>query len=79
MGLLQGGDLFPVRGEGMIRSIGAFCQFGFGGIQLVTRLLIDRGSPLSLTYDYGTTYFLIAGMVNWLSVVDCFDIAMDRK
>ncbi|MCB1044813.1 MAG: hypothetical protein KDC35_17875 [Acidobacteria bacterium] len=79
LGLAHGGDIFPIQGEGVIRSIGAFCQMGFGVVHLVARLMLDRGTPLSLTYDYGTTYFLIAGMINWLAVIDSFDIAMERK
>ena len=79
LGIVQRGDFFPFSGEGVFRAIGAFCELGFGSIYLLARLLVDRGSPLSLTYDYGTTYLLIAGMINWLAVVDAFDTAVGRK
>lgn len=84
MGLLQGGDLFPFSGEGKLRAIGAVCQMGMGLPYLLTKLMmglewIHRGSPLSVGYDYGTSYFLIAGMLAWLSVLDIFDISVKRK
>lgn len=79
MGCLLQGDLYPWTGEGKIRSIGAICQFGSGLPYLLAKVLLDRSSPLSMTYDYGTNYFLIAGMINWLAVLDNFDIAVKRK
>ncbi len=79
MGIIQGGDLYPFSGEGNIRSIGAFCQMGMGAPYLLVKLFIERGSPLNPTYDYGSGYFLIAGMLNWLSVIDIFDVSVKRK
>lgn len=79
MGVYLGGDLYPWGGEGKIRSVGAICQLGMGLPYFLAKVFIDRGSPLSLTYDYGTNYFLIAGMINWLAVLDTFDIAVKRK
>ena len=79
MGVFLQGDLFPWGGEGKIRSIGALCQMGMGIPYFLAKIFVDRGSPLSLTYDYGTNYFLIAGMINWLAVLDTFDIAVKRK
>lgn len=79
LGVVQGGDLFPFQGEGMFRTIGAFSQFGAGALYGLFRLIADRGNPLDITYDYGTIYFLIAGMLNWLAVIDTFDIAVKRK
>ena len=79
LGIYQGGDFFPFSGEGKFRAIGAFSQMGSGAFYFFTRLFADRGNPLNLTYDYGTIYFLIAGMLNWLAVIDAFDIAVKRK
>lgn len=79
LGLIMGGDLYPITGEGIIRSVGSICQLGAGAPMLLIRMLVERGTPLSLTYDYGTNYFLIAGMLNWLAVIDSFDISVGRK
>jgi hypothetical protein len=80
MGVLLGGDLFPVSGsEGRLRQIGGVCQMGMGLPFFLFNLVLERGNPLNITFDYGTNYFLIAGMVNWLAVMDIFDIATRRK
>lgn len=79
LGLYHGGDLFPFSGEGKFRMIGALSQAGSGVFYIISKLISVRGNPLNLTYDYGTIYFLIAGMLNWLAVIDSFDIAVRRK
>lgn len=84
LALIQGGDIYEFSGEGKIRGIGAVCQLGMGIPYLIVKTLVEaavinRGTPLNVTYDYGTGYFLIAGMINWLSVMDIFDISVRRK
>ena len=79
LGIYQGGDLFPFSGEGKFRAIGAFSQMGSGVFYFFARLVSERGTPLNVTYDFGTIYFLIAGMLNWLAVIDAFDISVKRK
>jgi hypothetical protein len=79
LGITAGGDFFPLQGEGKLRQIGAFLQLGMGLPFQLSSLLVARGTPLNPSYDFGTAYLLIAGMLNWLCVVDCFDIAVGRK
>jgi len=31
------------------------------------------------TYEYGNTFLLIAGLLNYLTMLDAFDIAAGRK
>ena len=78
-GIFLGGDLYGFSGEGKIRGIGAFCQMGMGLPYMLCNWFMSRATPLSFSYDYGTNYFLIAGMLNWLSVLDVFDISVKRK
>lgn len=81
LGALLGGDLysFDQAAEGRIRFAGALCQAGMGLPYMIFKFALERGTPLSLTYDYGTGYFLITGMINWLVVMDIFDISVKRK
>ena len=82
LGATLGGDLYNLSlsaPEGRIRFFGAVCQAGMGFLYFVAKLFMERGTPLSPTYDYGTSYFLIAGMINWLVVLDVFDISVKRK
>jgi len=32
-----------------------------------------------LTYEYGNTFLLVAGLLNYLAMLDAFDIASGRK
>ena len=40
---------------------------------------IGTGVPTSDTFDYGWAYLLTAGLLNYLVVLDAFDIAKGRK
>ena len=37
------------------------------------------GNPLFVSADFGTAYLVAAGMLNALSILDTYDIAMGRK
>ena len=39
----------------------------------------DPQQAARATYEYGTTFLLIAGLLNYLTVLDAFDIATRRK
>ena len=54
-------------------------------LSLVTCLLFGIGfsdnpeQAARATYEYGNTFLLIAGLLNYLTVLDAFDIAVGRK
>lgn len=80
LAIFQGGQLFEFDwAEDKIRSLGFLCQAGMGVSFFWVKLIGINASPLGITYDYATTYFLIAGMINWLAVMDTFDISVNRK
>ena len=39
----------------------------------------DPQQAARATYEYGNTFLLIAGLLNYLTVLDAFDIAVGRK
>jgi hypothetical protein len=87
-GLWMGGHLFMVKGDEqgsfllqlppMIANLGSgllymFCWFmgvGFADD------LVNAARP---TYEYGNTFLLVAGLLNFLSMLDAFDISAGRK
>lgn len=80
LAVFQGGNLFAFEWSvDRIRSLGFLCQMGMGVPFMLVKLSGIQASPLGITYDYATTYFLIAGMINWLAVMDTFDISVNRK
>lgn len=50
-----------------------------GPIYHLIRVLTPHPDVQSITYEYGTTFTLTAGLMNLLLVLDCFDIAEGRK
>jgi hypothetical protein len=39
----------------------------------------DPQSAARATYEYGNTFLLIAGLLNYLAMLDAFDISAGRK
>lgn len=88
VGLAMGGHMFSLStGQGssallqippMIANLGSgvlylFCLgFGIGFAD-------DPQQAARATYEYGNTFLLIAGLLNYLTVLDAFDIAVGRK
>jgi uncharacterized protein DUF6677 len=88
-GLLMGGHMFTV-GSGdqntstllqvapMIANLGSgilyiFCWLAGVGFQ------DDPMQAARATFEYGNTFLLIAGLLNYLSMLDAFDISAGRK
>ncbi len=40
---------------------------------------LGRGDVVAITYEYGNTFIIAAGLLNMLVVLDVFDIAKGRK
>ena len=87
-GLAMGGHLFILKADGqssalyqlppMIANLGAgilyfVCWF------LDTGFADDAVNAAKATYEYGNTFLLIAGLLNYLAMLDSFDIAAGRK
>lgn len=73
---------------GPLDLVGRFLTFG----RLVYRLPLSETDPLrvemierlrdrvrGVTYEYGSTFLLTAGLMNILLILDVFDISMGRK
>ncbi len=85
-GLALGGHLFRVTGNDqgfsivlgilpMIANIGS-------GLLYIGCWLTNSGfteQAQRLTYEYGNTFLLVAGLLNYLAMLDAFDIAAGRK
>lgn len=86
-GLSLGGHLFPTAGQDK-QGMNLLLQFppviANAGVGLLYILcwLMDKGfaehAQLS-TYEYGNTFLWAAGLLNYLVMLDAFDIAVERK
>jgi uncharacterized protein DUF6677 len=87
VGMGMGGHLFSLSGEGsaaLLQVPPMIANLGTGALYLVSWLLDygfkdDPAQAARATYEYGNTFLLIAGLLNYLTMLDAFDIAAGRK
>jgi hypothetical protein len=79
-GLTLQGRLFPFDlGEPLV-ALAAFANAGLGLPWVVGRAMgIGGGVVTAVTYEYGNTFLIVSGLLNFLVVLDAFDIAVGRK
>ena len=86
IGLAIGGHLFRVgpNDQGvtaMLQLLPISANFGAGllyiGCWLTNTGFVEQAQRV--TYEYGNTFLLCAGLLNYLSMLDAFDIAAGRK
>lgn len=79
-GLLLKGRLFPFElGEPLV-ALAAVANAGLGLPWIIGRSF-DMGNGLvtAVTYEYGNSFLIVAGLLNFLVMLDAFDIAQGRK
>ncbi len=79
-GLGFGGRVFPFSGSEPLVLLAAAAEWGLA----VPRLLAavagwGAGNVTAVTYEYGNTFIIVAGMLNVLAVIDVFDLGTGRK
>lgn len=80
VGLFLNGRLFPLEVSDPLVFLGAIANRGVG-IPYMTARMLDLGAGLitAATYESGNTFLMTAGLLNFLVILDAFDIAMGRK
>lgn len=76
---LEGNLHRPIPGQPLTRlaTLGAL---GMGVPYFVLRWGMGyEGNVMSAGYEYGTAFILTAGLMNWLLILDAFDIARGKK
>ena len=80
LGLGMHGRLFDLMIEEPLEIFAFIANVGVGLPYLAAEKFgIGAGSMNAVTYDYGTTYLWVAGLLNYLIILDAFDIAQGRK
>ncbi len=60
--------------------LGAIADRGIGLPYIVARMMdAGAGTVTAPTYEYGNTFLMTAGLLNFLVILDAFDIAKGRK
>ena len=79
-GLLLKGRLFPFEFSEPLVALAAFANAGLGLPWVLGRSLgLGTGVVTAVTYEYGNCFLIVAGLLNFLVVLDAYDIAVGRK
>lgn len=79
-GVAMHGRLYDFTPDQPLHIFAFFANAGVGLPYIFAqRMGYGVGQLSSPTYDYGNTYLWVAGLLNYLVVLDAFDIAKGRK
>ena len=80
VGLALQGRLFPFEPGQPLVALAAIADLGVGLPYAVARALgLGAGNVVAVTYEYGNTFVIVAGLLNLLVVCDAWDLASGRK
>jgi hypothetical protein len=80
IGIQLNGAIFPFQMAEPLAGLAAIAEFGAGLPWFVARALdLGGGVVTSATWEYGNTYMIVAGLLNFLIILDAFDVGMGRK
>lgn len=79
-GLWLEGQVFWFDLSQPLVALAALADLGIGLPYLLTRFFdAGEGRVVAVTYEYGNTFLVAAGLLNSLVVLDAYDIALGRK
>ena len=74
------GSLFPFNTEEPFVFLGALANLGIGALYFFVRFFnLDEGRVVAVAYEHGNTFLIVAGLLNFLVILDAYDIALGRK
>jgi hypothetical protein len=80
IGLLMEGKLYAPNTGDILDILGFVGDIGSGGLYIVGKTLgAGAGNIARATADYGTKYLIVAGLLNIISAVDAYHIAIGKK
>jgi hypothetical protein len=80
IGLALRGRLAPFDLSDLLVGLAAVADLGIGLPYFLARMLgYGGGDVRAVTYEYGNTFLVVAGLLNLLVVIDAFDVALGRK
>jgi hypothetical protein len=79
-GLAMDGKIYKPNTGDLLDILGFIGDLGAGGLYILGRTLEWGSDAIRFaTADYGTKYIVVAGLLNVMSVVDAYHIAIGKK
>ena len=80
LGLFLKGELVTLDTSQPLKFLAGLAELGVGLPYFVAKLIgLGGGDVTAVTYEYGYTFCIVAGLLNALIVLDAYDIARGRK
>ncbi|MGH9555477.1 MAG: DUF6677 family protein [Terriglobales bacterium] len=80
LGILMEGKVYTANTGDILDILGFIGDLGAGALYMITRAMEwGRGSIQLASADYGTKYIVVAGLLNVISAVDAYHIAVGEK
>jgi uncharacterized protein DUF6677 len=80
IGLLLHGRVFPFDFSEPLVGLAAVANLLAGAPWVLTRMLDGGGGTVTaVTYEYGNCFLIVAGLLNFLVILDAYDVALGRK
>ena len=80
LGVLMEGKVYGLNGGDLLDMLGFVGDLGAGCLYFVTRMMDwGKGAIQLASADYGTKFIIVAGLLNVISAVDAYDIAIGKK
>jgi len=80
LGLAMQGHVYQPNSGDVLDILGFVGDMGAGALYIVTRAMDwGQGMIQRATADYGTKYIIVAGLLNFISAVDAYHIAIGKK
>ena len=80
IGLLLKGRIFPFEMAEPLVALAAIADMGLGLPWMLARFAgLGVGTVTAVTYEYGNSFLIVAVLLNFLVMLDAFDIGMGRK
>ena len=80
VGLAMQGKVYSPNTGDILEILGFIGDIGAGGLYFVSKAMgWGQGAVFRATADYGTKYIIVAGLLNIVSAVDAYHIAIGKK
>lgn len=80
LGIIMEGKFYNAKQFHPLLILGFLGDLGSGVFYFIIELLgMGKGNIEAVTYHYGTTYLVTAGLINYLVALNAFDIARGKK